>query len=443
MSTPTTSPTPTVHPHPNCPQCGRPIPPDAALNLCPACLLAAALPTQAAAHAHPKSPPPLPSPEELATEFPQLDILAHLGRGGMGAVYRARQRNLDRIVALKILRPGLDADPTFADRFHHEARALAQLNHPGIVTLYETGRTPGGLYYILMEYVDGLTLRQLLDDAHGPMPAREALEIVPQICDALQYAHDHGIVHRDIKPENVLLNKQGRVKVADFGLAQIATPRGAGVPPAVGASLATPAPAGQIYRIPEEHLQAQTQSRASQAKPLQRSRVPLPPLPPLPPPPPPHENHGHPRLHGPRTNHRARYRRSSRRHLCARRRALPNAHRRTPHARANTHTPLAQNPHRRPPRRNRPARARTKPRPPLRPSQRPQNPRRTPHPSIHVPPPPPPPPHCRQPSRPPHTHHHAATITNPPSSTHCPLHRHSHQHGSFSGDTHMGVRPVA
>lgn len=148
----------------------------------------------------------------------------------MGAVYKARQRDLDRIVALKILRPGLDADPTFADRFRHEARALAQLNHPGIITLYETGRTPGGLYFILMEYVDGLTLRQLLNSAHGPMPAREALEIVPQICDALQYAHDRGIVHRDIKPENILLDKQGRVKVADFGLARITAPHVANEP---------------------------------------------------------------------------------------------------------------------------------------------------------------------------------------------------------------------
>ncbi|EIP96415.1 serine/threonine protein kinase [Opitutaceae bacterium TAV1] len=212
----------------SCPQCGRPVPPGAALGLCPACLLAAGLPTQP----HDPAPPPL-APADIAAEFPQLDILALLGRGGMGAVYKARQRDLDRIVALKILRPGLDADPTFADRFRHEARALAQLNHPGIVTLYETGRTSGGLYFILMEFVDGLTLRQLLDTRAGPLPAREALEIVPQICDALQYAHDRGVVHRDIKPENILLDRQGRVKVADFGLARIAGPRGAGVPPAM------------------------------------------------------------------------------------------------------------------------------------------------------------------------------------------------------------------
>ncbi|MDR1280428.1 MAG: DUF4019 domain-containing protein [Opitutaceae bacterium] len=227
MSTPSASSPPDSGSARNCPQCGRPVPPGAALGLCPACLLAAGLPTQP----HNPAPPP-PAPSDIAAEFPQLDILALLGRGGMGAVYKARQRDLDRIVALKILRPGLDADPTFADRFRHEARALAQLNHPGIVTLYETGRTPGGLYFILMEFVDGLTLRQLLDTRAGPLPAREALEIVPQICDALQYAHDRGVVHRDIKPENILLDRQGHVKVADFGLARIAVPRGAGIPPA-------------------------------------------------------------------------------------------------------------------------------------------------------------------------------------------------------------------
>jgi serine/threonine protein kinase len=160
-------------------------------------------------------PPPV---EELAKLFPQLEILELVGKGGMGAVYRARQKQLDRIVALKILPPDIGRDALFADRFTREARALAKLNHPGIVTLYEFGES-GGQFYFLMEFVDGVNLRQLLQA--GRVSAREALAIVPQICDALQYAHDQGIVHRDIKPENILLDRRGRVKVADFGLAKI------------------------------------------------------------------------------------------------------------------------------------------------------------------------------------------------------------------------------
>jgi serine/threonine protein kinase len=171
-----------------------------------------------------------PSAAELAPLFPQLEILELIGKGGMGAVYKARQKQLDRIVALKILPPGIGNTPAFAERFAREAKALAKLNHPGIVTLYEFGSVDNTnasspvpqasrLFYFLMEYVDGVTLRQLL--AGGRVSAREALAIVPQICDALQYAHDQGIVHRDIKPENILLDRRGRVKVADFGLAKI------------------------------------------------------------------------------------------------------------------------------------------------------------------------------------------------------------------------------
>ncbi len=159
-----------------------------------------------------------PTPAELADKFPQLEILELLGRGGMGAVYKVRQKELDRIVALKILPPGIGDDPGFAERFTREAKALGKLHHPNIVTLFEFGRADG-LFFFLMEYVDGVNLRQLLET--GRIASREALAIVPQICDALQFAHDHGIVHRDIKPENILMDRRGRVKVADFGLAKI------------------------------------------------------------------------------------------------------------------------------------------------------------------------------------------------------------------------------
>ena len=121
--------------------------------------------------------------------MPQLEILELLGRGGMGAVYKARQKQLDRVVALKILPPEAGRDPAFAERFTREARALARLNHPNIVAVHDFGEA-NGLFYLLMEFVDGANLRQM--ERSGKLTAAEALAIVPKICDALQYAHDEG-----------------------------------------------------------------------------------------------------------------------------------------------------------------------------------------------------------------------------------------------------------
>jgi serine/threonine protein kinase len=207
----------------SCSTCGKALEANAPGGLCPECLIKVGLgsgvdlgaDTATGATRRDFVPPAV---EKLGPLFPQLEILELIGKGGMGAVYKARQRELDRIVALKILPPDVGQDAAFAERFMREAGALAKLNHPGIVTLYEFGRAEG-LYFFLMEYVDGLNLRRLL--AGSRVSAREALAIVPQICDALQYAHDQGIVHRDIKPENILLDRRGRVKVADFGLAKI------------------------------------------------------------------------------------------------------------------------------------------------------------------------------------------------------------------------------
>ncbi len=214
-----------------CPQCGAPLAADAPEGLCPRCLMALNLAAQTDAPTAGVGPggtriitldaksPPLIS--DIAPFFPQLEILECLGWGGMGVVYKARQPRLNRPVALKILSRDKEKDPHFAERFQREAQALARLNHPNIVTVYDFGATDG-LFYLLMEFVDGMNLRQLLQS--GKINSEQALAIVPRICEALQYAHEQGIVHRDIKPENILLDKQGRVKIADFGIAKILGP---------------------------------------------------------------------------------------------------------------------------------------------------------------------------------------------------------------------------
>jgi serine/threonine protein kinase len=210
-----------------CEKCGTQLGTDAPEGLCPRCLLALNLeaPTEApGGEAGPGGTkvvprkPELPLLEEIARHFPQLELLECIGRGGMGIVYKARQPRLNRLVALKILAREKEKDPQFAERFTREAQALARLNHANIVTIYDFGEADG-LYYLLMEFADGLSLRQLLQSRK--ITPEEALGIVPAICEALQYAHQQGIVHRDIKPENILLDKQGRVKIADFGIAKL------------------------------------------------------------------------------------------------------------------------------------------------------------------------------------------------------------------------------
>ncbi len=203
----------------NCPKCETPLPADAPEGTCPRCLLAAGL--ESADGGATGAAPDLTT---VAEQFPELEVLSELGRGGMGVVYKARQKNLERLVALKVLPreivEGDEGSVRFEERFTREARALARLSHPNIVGVHEFGEREG-VYYFLMEYVDGANLRQAMRT--GDLTPVQALAIVPQICDALQYAHDQGVVHRDIKPENVLLDKQGTVKIADFGLAKLMT----------------------------------------------------------------------------------------------------------------------------------------------------------------------------------------------------------------------------
>lgn len=159
-----------------------------------------------------------PTVDRLSELFPALEIIELLGAGGMGAVYKARQEGLDRIVALKILPEEFGHDVKFALRFTREARTLAKLNHPNIVSVYEFGHVHD-TYYFLMEFVDGSTLRDVVRARE--LTSEHALAVVPHLCDALQFAHDKGVIHRDIKPENILIARDGSVKIADFGLSRI------------------------------------------------------------------------------------------------------------------------------------------------------------------------------------------------------------------------------
>jgi tRNA A-37 threonylcarbamoyl transferase component Bud32 len=161
------------------------------------------------------------SAEDLApgSTFHGLQIVEVLGRGGMGVVYKARQPDLDRFVALKILPERLARDPDFVQRFRREAKALAALSHPNIVAIFDFGAEAGRCFFV-MEHVDGTNLRALLRE--GLQMPEQPLQIVRQICDALEFAHAEGVVHRDIKPENILVDRKGRVKIADFGLAKMA-----------------------------------------------------------------------------------------------------------------------------------------------------------------------------------------------------------------------------
>lgn len=200
--------------HP-CSQCGQPIPEGSANGLCPRCVYAKALAPTVDGISGPHEPPSL---EAVRAAFPHLEVSCLIGSGGMGAVFKARQPQLDRFVALKILPEELAGQPDFSARFQREAQALAKLSHPHIVTVHDFGQS-GGFFYLLMEFVDGVNLRQLMQAKR--LTPREALSIVPPVCEALQCAHDHGIVHRDIKPENLLIDKAGVVKIADFGIAKM------------------------------------------------------------------------------------------------------------------------------------------------------------------------------------------------------------------------------
>ena len=253
----------------HCPRCGSAFDGGSVDGLCAKCLGALNFATQTAMPGEAPIPhgPPL-TPEQLAPHFPQLEILECLGRGGMGVVYKARQKSLNRLVALKLLAPERVTDAQFAARFEKEAQALAALNHPHIVTVYDFGVVDAAapresgveenapvphakMFFLLMEFVDGVNLRQAMKA--GRFTPEQALAIVPPVCEALQYAHEHGIVHRDIKPENLLLDREGRVKIADFGIAKI-----------LGAPVSEPAQRSADFQTgPDEKRKPNTPNQSS------------------------------------------------------------------------------------------------------------------------------------------------------------------------------------
>ena len=155
-------------------------------------------------------------PGEVIADRYELEEL--VGTGGMSSVYRARDRLLERYVALKVLHPHYADDEEYVERFRREARSVAQLSHPHIVTVIDRGED-GGQQFIVFEYVDGENLKQFVDRT-GPLPTRRAVELALEIADALAFAHEHGLVHRDVKPQNVLLTPDGDAKVTDFGIAR-------------------------------------------------------------------------------------------------------------------------------------------------------------------------------------------------------------------------------
>jgi len=202
-----------------CPNCNSELTADAPAGLCPRCLMGMALEIS--------SEPSESSPDdglvadatipESDRSFGDYELLGRVARGGMGVIYKARQICLNRIVAVKMMLPGLLVSEAEASRFQNEAEVIANLRHPNIVAVHEVGAHDGQRYFS-MDYVEGQSLAAVVRD--HPLPARTAARYVKVIAEAIQYAHQQGILHRDLKPSNVLLDKAGNPRITDFGLAK-------------------------------------------------------------------------------------------------------------------------------------------------------------------------------------------------------------------------------
>lgn len=202
-----------------CPNCHGALTADAPAGLCPRCLMGMAL--ELSAEPHDSLPAEEASADAAIPEsdrsFGDYELLGRVARGGMGVIYKARQICLNRIVAVKMMLPGLLVSEAEASRFQNEAEVIANLRHPNIVAVHEVGAHDGQRYFS-MDYVEGQSLAAVVRD--HPLPARTAARYVKVIAEAIQYAHQQGILHRDLKPSNVLLDKAGNPRITDFGLAK-------------------------------------------------------------------------------------------------------------------------------------------------------------------------------------------------------------------------------
>ncbi len=192
---------------------------------------------------------------QRGTKLGPYEILAPLGAGGMGEVYRARDAKLGREIAIKVLSGATASDPDRRQRFELEARAASALNHPNILTVHDVGEADGTVY-IAMELVDGKTLRELVASGE-PLPTKKLLDVAAQTAEGLAKAHAAGIVHRDLKPENLMVSKDGYVKILDFGLAKLTETAAPGRSPVAPTAIAAPTEPGTVmgtagYMSPEQ-----------------------------------------------------------------------------------------------------------------------------------------------------------------------------------------------
>src|SRR5215471_18296326 len=201
-----------------CRNCGAKIFSDAPQGLCTGCVLESALSISSGAVAGVADSANAEKVAELLGELGDYELLEEIGRGGQGVVFRARQKSLNRTVALKVIRLGQWASKVHLKRFRLEAEAAARLEHPGIVPIHDVGERDGSCYFS-MKFIEGGQLDEVA--RRKPMPIRRAVELIAKVARTVHYAHEHGILHRDIKPGNILLDRKGEPHLTDFGLARL------------------------------------------------------------------------------------------------------------------------------------------------------------------------------------------------------------------------------